>query len=282
MRKKEMIAANKPAVVARMRELFEQIGAALPGVIKGLGDFIGFLGDVGRIGVTVIETVGGVTNALDILALLMIGRVVMAVWGATAAVMGLNGAMLANPIGIVIAAIGALAFAVYLIIRHWGKIVSFFTGVWEGVVKIVQGALGFLGYLFLNFTPHGLIIQHWSTLAGWFGQMWDQIKGVFKRGVELVWNILPPWFRQVLRGARFVIRAVSNVGREPGGGGGSSAPPPRPRPAVGQSARAEIGGRIEVRTYDYGFRSPQVSAVSDTPGVTFAPVGPVRGRGPGG
>ena len=79
VRLQEMIAANKPAVVARMRELFEQIGAALPGVIKGLGDFIGFLGDVGRIGVTVIETVGGVTNALDILALLMIGRVVMAV-----------------------------------------------------------------------------------------------------------------------------------------------------------------------------------------------------------
>jgi uncharacterized membrane protein len=278
------IQANKPAVIARMKEIFDQIAGALPAVIKGLGEFASFLGDVGRIGLTVIETVGGVTNALDLLAVLMIGRVVMAVWGATAAVMGLNAAMWANPIGMVILAIGALAVAVYLIIRHWGKIVSWWSGVWDGVVKIVDGALGFLGYLFLNFTPQGLIIQHWATIVGWFQSMWARVKEVFKRGIDAVWNILPPWFRQVLRGARFVIRAVSNVGNAPGDDGGDGRRPPRgPAPAVGQSApRPEFSGRVDVHTYDYGFRPSRVTASSDTPGVTFAPVGPVRGRGPGG
>ncbi|WP_370236639.1 phage tail tape measure protein [Brevundimonas sp.] len=279
-----VIAANKPEVLRRTREVFDQIAGALPGVIKGLGEFASFLGAVGRIGLGVIQVVGGVTNALDLLAILMIGRVVVAVWAATAAVMGLNGAMLANPIGIVIALIGALAAAVYLIIRNWSKIVSFFAGIWEGVVKVVRGALGFLGYLFLNFTPQGLIIQHWATIVGWFQSMWARVKEVFKRGIDAVWNILPPWFRQVLRGARFVIRAVSNVGKAPGDEGGDGRRPPRgPAPAVGQSApRPEFSGRVDVHTYDYGFRPSRVTASSDTPGVTFAPVGPVRGRGPGG
>ena len=282
IRLQSMVAAAKPHVLRQTKAVFDQIAAVMPSVIKGVSDFASFLGTVGRIGLTVTRTVGGLGNVLDILAITLIGRVVVATWSATAAVMGLNGAMLANPIGIVLVSIGALAAGVYLIIRHWKGIVTFFNGVWNRVLAVIQGALGVIGHLFLNFTPQGLIIKHWASLVGWFTGMWDQIKGVFKRGVELVWNILPPWFRQVLRGASFVIRAVSNVGRQPGGDGGSPAAP-RDRPAVGASATANrplppLQADV-LFTHRYDGSPPAMSVRGSSPEFSFANVGPVRGRG---
>ncbi len=273
----QMIAANKPEILRRTQAIFAQIGAALPGIIKGLGDFARFLGQIAAVVGPVVQALGGFNNVLDLLAVIVVGKVAIAIWSAVAAVWGLNGAMLANPVGLVIVAIAALVLVVVGLVRQWKPISAFFAGVWAQVVGKVRLYLGVLKHLFLNFSPVGLIIKHWASIVGFFQGLWKRIGDAFKAGVAAVWNMLPPWFQQVLRGASFVVRAVSGVGSPPAGDGGST---PRPSPAVGAAARATFSGEIGVRAIpDRDGRVPEVFARSSTPGFTLAPVGGVPTRG---
>ncbi len=53
-----------------------------------------------------------------------------------------NTAMEANPLGLVIAGVVALAAGAYLVVKHWSKIKEFFAGLWAGIKKMfLQGVL---------------------------------------------------------------------------------------------------------------------------------------------
>lgn len=276
-----MIAANKPEILRRTKEIFGQISAALPGVIKGVSDFAKFLGDIAAVVGPVVETLGGFNGVLDLMAVLMITRVAVAVWSAVAAVWGLNGAMLANPIGIVIVLIAALAMAVYGVIRNWKQISTFFKGVWVVLRAVFSvGIKAVVGFL-LNFTPQGLIIKHWASITGFFSRMWAGVKTVFRAGADAVWNALPAWFRQVLRGIGFAVRiATGGVGSQPAGGG-DVAGGRAPRPAVGASAAGgRWSGDVGIRLFD-DRRAPLIETRSSSPDFTLAAVGGVQTRGGG-
>lgn len=280
-RTRVMIAANKPAILAKMRQVFTQIAAALPGVIKGVSDFARFLGQIAAVLGPVIVGLGGFGQVLDALAYIMIGRVAIAVWLAVKAVWALNGAMLANPVGIVIALIGIFAALAYMVYRNWGSISAFFSRIWGAVVGYVRRGVATMTQVFLKFHPFGLIIRHWSTIVAFFQGLWTRISAAFKIGIDAVWNILPPWFRQILRGGRFVIQAISGVGRQPpaapGGGGGRPSAPPGGGLAVGAAARRGAVD-VSVRVHQDG-RPPTVETSTQTPALATARVGGVTTRG---
>ncbi|WP_321150235.1 phage tail tape measure protein [Aeromonas jandaei] len=93
----------------------------------------------------------------------------------TGAQWALNTAMMANPIGLVIAGIIALIAVVALVIRYWDPLGAFFGRLWEGIKSAFASAWAFIKGL-LAWTPLGLIITHWEPLKAFFGTLWEWVK----------------------------------------------------------------------------------------------------------
>lgn len=112
-----------------------------------------------------------------VLSILAFGK---AIFSATSAVVGLAGglpaiaagikaitaALIANPIGLIIAAI---AGAGYLIYKNWDGIAEFFTGLWAQVKQEFKGGLLGMSKLILDWSPFGLFYKAFSKVLSWFG-----------------------------------------------------------------------------------------------------------------
>ena len=262
------------ALIAAIRD----IRAALKGVdvkslISGLASLVTFIPRV-------INFFGGLQGALTAFGAVGIAKLGFDL-GALAVTIGGIAGVAAAPIIGVVAAITAVAVGAFVIYRNWKPISAWFKNLWAFVRVVFKTALWGLGQLFLNFTPAGLIIRHWSRITGFFSTLWATVKAVFKAGIDQVWNILPPWFRQILRGAAFAIRVVSGVGAEPRGPTpppGGRAPPPPPAMAYSSGSGGRARGQIDVRVFQDG-RAPQVETHSYTPDFGLAAVGGVQTRG---
>lgn len=115
---------------------------------------------------------------------------IMGVFGKLAAFLpslGTAFTVLTGPIGIVIAAVAALAAGVYLVIKNWDKIKEFFSGLWETVKNIfssaweaitnfLSGALQGIINLFMRYHPIGIIISQWDEIKAYIGAAWENIK----------------------------------------------------------------------------------------------------------
>ena len=99
------------------------------------------------------------------------GTFVVGLTAVTAATWLWNAALLANPIGLVVAAVvGAVA----LIVTFWGPITDFFKGLWTGVKDIFSSA--------------------WEGIVAGLGAAWENIKSLFSAGVGFltkVWEYSP-------------------------------------------------------------------------------------------
>ncbi len=80
----------------------------------------------------------------------------------------LNAAMTANPIGLVIAGVAALAGGAYLLINNWGAVKEFFSGLWDGIVTGAKWVWNAITSLFEN-SPFGLVIDAFQSVTSWFG-----------------------------------------------------------------------------------------------------------------
>lgn len=112
------------------------------------------LGLAALIAQTRLTAMGGVGGAFR--------RARTAIVGMTAATWAFNTALLANPIGIVVAALAAGAFAVW---RYWQPISGFFRGLWQGVVAAtepVTPAFQAIG------SAVSAVISPVRELVGWF------------------------------------------------------------------------------------------------------------------
>ncbi len=87
----------------------------------------------------------------------------------TAAQWALNIAMTANPIGLIVAGIAALAGAAYMLIQYWEPIGEFFGNLWQGVKDLTSGAVDWIvGKLEFLGKPMEVLGKAWDTVAGWF------------------------------------------------------------------------------------------------------------------
>lgn len=83
-----------------------------------------------------------------------------------AALKGLIGLLIANPIG---AAVAAIAIAATLIYTYWEPIKAFFGGLWDGIKATFDGGVSAIGAALLNWNPLGLFHQAFAGVLSWFG-----------------------------------------------------------------------------------------------------------------
>lgn len=110
------------------------------------------------------------------------------------AVLAFGKTLLASPITWYVAGIVAIAAAVYLVIKHWDKIRSFFIRIWESVKSTFSRFWSWAKTLFLNYTPQGLVIKHWSKITAFFSNLWATVKGIFVGHVNFVFGLGPRFF----------------------------------------------------------------------------------------
>ena len=126
-----------------------------------------------------------------IIAAFMIYKTVLLAAAVVQAIM--NVIMLANPIGLIIIAIGILIGLVIIIVTHWKKIVAWLKKVWDAVVQVAKaiwdwlvkafkGAVEWTKKVGQKFTfflgPAGAIVSILIEIA----KQWDKIVGKFKSG----------------------------------------------------------------------------------------------------
>lgn len=75
-------------------------------------------------------------------------------------------ALLMNPIGLAVTAIG---LAAYLLIKYWEPIKDFFKGIWSQVTEAFQGGLGGVLALIANWSLYGALYSVVAPVLRWFG-----------------------------------------------------------------------------------------------------------------
>lgn len=186
---------------------------AITSIKPMLTDFISALSGVVQFIIDNINWIGPLAAGIGI-AVAAIG-----VW--TAVQWLLNAALTANPIGLVVVAIGLLIGAIILLVQNWdtvvkflsdvwGGFVSWFTGimdvflgwwnnlwtdVWEWVVEVWNGITGFITKVwttfFLTFQVIGAAISAWWD--GLWSGIWDFLAGIWNfivAGVTAYFNLL--------------------------------------------------------------------------------------------
>jgi len=84
----------------------------------------------------------------------------------TQAIMLLGRALLMNPIGLAITAIGTAAFVIY---QYWDKIVPYFQGIWAEITAGFNGGIGGILATLANFSPLGLFYSAFAGVLSYFG-----------------------------------------------------------------------------------------------------------------
>lgn len=225
-------------------EVQESVGMALLPVLQELAPVLAkvakFIADNSRVIVPLVAVVGG------LVAIIKVATAVQIAW---------NFAMSANPIGLVVIAIGALVAAIVLLVKNWGTVTAAFN---KGFAAIKSAALEVFGWIKANWPlllgiltgPFGLavalIIKHWDRLADGARDAVNAIKsavgtiadaimgqvGRVSRAVERIVNaikgpinaVLGAWNRISFSVPRFEIPSVTVLGKKIGGGsfGGQS------------------------------------------------------------
>ena len=232
----ELAAALKPVVTEKIAAWFESLGDVVPVVIDGLGQFWNVLQQVGSAIAWVGDTFGYGTTIAVALGAMVAGPLVVAfanlalastllgsslvsviaklgaiaVMPAVAAVgalftairsgMGVMAAfnlvLAANPIGLVIVLIAALAAAATAIYVYWGPISEFFAGLWADITSFASNADGQISAVLDSI---GSSIK--GALGGaleWLGNLFDATFGRIVAGVKGLTALLPESLRKSL------------------------------------------------------------------------------------
>jgi TP901 family phage tail tape measure protein len=173
--------------VARSNAWLKDAGISLFNATEGFIPFI----NIAMSGIQVMSNLGGAVQAFSILsqtnmvksivsAISGLGAWVLGVINATAAQMGLNVAMSANPIGLIVIGIAAAIAAIALLINYWDDI---------------KAAIGRFVAWVADHNPFGWLIDLADRIFPGFkkkvGEIWDWIKGKFEALVGIfksVWN----------------------------------------------------------------------------------------------
>lgn len=160
--------------------------------------------------IPIIDNLVAAWNALDpgmqqfiitaALAAAAIGPIISAVSGVISGISTLGSIISAcNP---VVLAIVAAVGAVIAIVKNWGAITEWFSGVWEKVVYFVQGLAGAMK-IFLEGIWNGIksvTTTVWNAISSFFTGIWEGLKGAVTNAanaignaVSTVWNSITGW-----------------------------------------------------------------------------------------
>jgi len=192
---------GQSALIAVFQGL-EKVGAAVGSILKAALDAVGPLipplaqaiGDLaGQIASVLIPVILFLAPVLQNIATFIqqntswLGPLAIAIGVATIAMWAFNAAMAANPITLVILAIGALIAIVATIITYWQPIAAFFTNLWNTVVAAVTTAAQWIWQRLVD--AWNFIVGVWSGVVGWFQGIWDGIVAGVSAAASWVGNL---------------------------------------------------------------------------------------------
>lgn len=187
------IEAFAAAFADKLPDYIDQARGALIkiwNVLEPLGKLFGVLAD----------NIGAISLAFDVVAGVVIAYLLPSLIAVTTAVWGLGAALLATPVGWILAAIAAIAGAVYLIYKNWEPIKAFFSETWAKVQETFGTSIQFLGDVWAKYNPIQLIKDGFNSLVT-FLTSWDlgAILGAkVSAGVAAVKAALPDWTKKLL------------------------------------------------------------------------------------
>lgn len=121
---------------------------------------------------------------------------------ARTAMLSLNAAMLANPVGLVVAGIIALIAAGYMLVTHFEEVQAFMASIWESpaaaMLAFITGPIGWLIYAVTG------IIANWEQVKEWFTLLWDdpkaaidQMLAFFTEKLQAMWQTAQEYWQKI-------------------------------------------------------------------------------------
>ena len=157
------------------------ISSFFGGIFAGIGAAIASVGGWGAAFGILMTRIGGLLKFL-LSPLLLLGR----------AFMVLGAAMLATPIGWIIAGIVALAAAAYLIYQNWDKIGPYLAGVWDTITSAVSNGMSSLWSWFTGLGPRlmSALGTAFAGIGSWFSGLGSRLVA----GIGDAWSAVKAWF----------------------------------------------------------------------------------------
>lgn len=285
---REMIATNIAAFLKRLPEYIEIVIAVLRGVTKAAEPFIAalkwissllgpantallFMGAIiggkllfsiaklviafGGLGKAILMTVASLARMALVTFASMLGHVFLAIQSGLGVMGAFNAVLAANPIGLVIIAVAALAASAYLIYKNWGSVVAFFSGLFDALKTMGTGVTEFFAGVF----------------TGNFQRAFDGIKTFLSGWID--------WFTTLFSPVMAAIDKIGSIGSgaakmlgfgdgrkpgEPPAGGGAGSVPVSGRNEVGGELRISIDSEGQPRVRDLKADNPKVPITVDT------------------
>lgn len=183
----------------------QNIQIAVKGIADGIGDVIEasvkvfkFIADnwsiIEPIILGIVSAIGAwvlITNGLVLYNAIMAG-IKAGTIATTLAQLGLNAAVLANPMTWIVlgvaAAIGVLVAGIYLLWKNWDKVSKFFVGVWQNYV-----------------------LPFFVGVGQWFAGLWDGIKNGFRGFINFIIKGINMWIKFQLAPINLLIKALNKI-----------------------------------------------------------------------
>ncbi|MEX0304342.1 MAG: phage tail tape measure protein [Leisingera sp.] len=175
-------------VVEGMGKVSSQVGAVVSKVAEMVGGWENF-------GVIIGAVLAGRTLASIASFGIAVGRLglsLLSVTGAAPLVVGgikaIGAALLANPIGLTVAAIAGSAALIY---KNWDKVGPWFGELWGGVRDTFEGVSSFIGGVWRGDWKAAAdgARKAWSGIKSYYSTLWDGVGAVFKATWE---NVIKP------------------------------------------------------------------------------------------
>jgi phage-related minor tail protein len=147
-----------------------------------------------------------------------------------AAIWIVNVAMMANPIGLIIAAIVALIAIIVILVlkwdmikaallahwedikadweRLWGAISGFFTRLWQDIVDSVEEGIQFVKDAWDKFTPMKWLQAGWAGITTWVGTQWGKIVKSVEDAAARIRGFFKGMWDGVVSGLKFALNGA--------------------------------------------------------------------------
>lgn len=182
------VRANKTELVSTLKTLItgaKNFAVALWDIGSSINSVVQIMGGWKTIGIAVAAMVGVklvVGLAGLVTGLLSVGK---AIGFSKIAMAGFNLVMTANPIGLVVAAVGALVMAGVTLYRNWDEVANWFSVKLDWFKTEFPATFNFIKTVF-DWSPLGLIINNWGAITGFFDELWQGVLGKFDFAINKI------------------------------------------------------------------------------------------------
>lgn len=133
----------------------------------------------------------------------------------------LNSALLANPIGLVVAAVAGLVAAFVVLWNKSEKFRNFWIGLWEKIKGVAEPVITAISAFFV--AAWEKIKDVWQAASAWFSAIWEKIQNSFAfkaivnyfkmawKNIKVVWDVAVKFFKTIWDDIKLVFSAVKAV-----------------------------------------------------------------------